>query len=452
MEPLLLSEIVNAVNGRLINCSDDFIIDNLSTKLTSVRKGYLFIPLKNVNSCESIMQANKKGAVAAVVTKEINCAIPQIIVKNTGAALTNLTKYYRSKFDIPVIAVTGSCGKTSTKGMIASVLSEQHPIHKTFENQNNVMGVIRTSLALRNSHNAVVYELGFPGKIGYIKGMTNITRPSIGVITNISTAHTKHLKNKDDVFKAKMEITTYFDENSILIINSDDKYLSTIKEKNYRIIKISTQGNGDYNAKDITNLVENGVEFKCNYKGEEHLFRINVPGVHNVYNALTAIAISDLLDIDVEKVKSGISKFRPEKLRMTLISTNNNVKIILDCYNANLESMKAGIDTLKPFKGNRRIAVLGDILELGPFTKETHREIGNYISDKCDILVSVGKFSKYIYEMAQKHGESKHFRTKKQASRYLKNIVKENDVLLIKGSRGMTMEQIANYLVKTFNS
>jgi UDP-N-acetylmuramoyl-tripeptide--D-alanyl-D-alanine ligase len=279
-----------------------------------------------------------------------------------------------------------------------------------------------------------------------IKNLADLVRPNIAIITNIGSAHLQKLGSKENIFNTKMEITDYFNEDNILIINSDDQYLSTIVEKPYKIIKISTKGLGDYNAFDIVNLGEAGVQFKCKYRNETLLLRMAAVGVHNVYNALAAIAVADLFDLDSEQIKTGILKFKPSELRMNIIRLKNNVTIIEDCYNASPDSMKSSIDVLDSFAHGRRIAILGDMLELGDYSIEAHKEIGNYLIDKCDMLVAVGHYSKYIAENSSPNIATKYFSTVKEACKHLEQLITAGDILLVKGSRSMEMEKIAEYL------
>jgi UDP-N-acetylmuramoyl-tripeptide--D-alanyl-D-alanine ligase len=451
MKPLKISEIVKVVNGTLINCTEDIIINSLSTRVFGVKPGYLYIYItyskSDYNPYPDVEQAIKNGASAIMVPCKIDCKLPQIIVENTDSALRELCKHYRKKFNIPIIAVTGTSGKTSTKDLIALVLGEKLNTHKTTSNENNIIGVSMTTLQLNDTHQISVIEIGL-SSYGHIEKGVDIVRPSIGVITSIGTAHIGNFGSKENIMKGKMEITTYFDKDDILIINGDDECLSTIKEKSYKIIRISLHGKGDYNAKDVVDLGEGGVEFKCDYKGNEHLFKVKVPGIHNVYNSMFALVIGDLFDIDVEDVKRGILKFQPDKLRMNVIKMKNNAKIILDCYTSELDSMKAGINVLKSFKGNKKIAVLGSMYGCGNLAEEIHREIGKYVIGKCDILVTIGGHAEFIHEEAKENMECKHFKTKEEACSYLKNVIQKDDVILINGGRILKLEQIADYLLQ----
>jgi UDP-N-acetylmuramoyl-tripeptide--D-alanyl-D-alanine ligase len=453
MMPLRINEIIQVVNGRPINCSNNAIVKDMARKIDYVTKGCIFIPSTGSTPVtkELAELAYQKGAEAVVLPNEINSYVPQIIVKDTITAYTEIYEYYRSKFKFPVIAVTGSAGKTSTKDMLALVLQQKFKVCKTIGNDNIIKGTIRTLLRMNNTHGAAVFEMAV-GRYARMKEKVHIARPNIAVITNISTAHIETLGSKENILKAKLEITSYFDNNSILIINNDDEYLSTIKDKPFKIIKVSTEGRGNYNAFDIVDKGQEGVQFKCNVKGETHLFKLNTPGAHFIYSALISIAIGELLGISIKEIKKGISAFMSQGLRINTLELKDNIKIIVDCYNANLISMKAGIDTLSSYKGNRKVAVLGDILEQGSYSEEVHRELGKYLAGKCDILIAFGKASKYIFEEAKTHTESYYFQTSEKVCLHLKKILTKDDVVLLKGSRGMHMEEIAKYLSKIFSN
>ncbi|EYE88407.1 UDP-N-acetylmuramoyl-tripeptide--D-alanyl-D-alanine ligase [Fervidicella metallireducens AeB] len=442
-------EIVQCLEHCTCDFKEDFLIKGISTDSRNIKDGDLFIALigQKFDGHEFVQSCYERGAAAVLVSKKVDVDCPQIIVNDTLAALREIARYYRDKFKTPIIAVTGSTGKTSTKEMIASVLKEKFNVHKTKQNFNNEIGLPLTLFELEKEHEISVLEMGM-NNLGEIERLAYIARPTIGVITNIGTAHIENLGSRENIMKAKMEITSFFDNKNTLIVNGDDEYLSTLENLPFKLIKVSTKGRGDYNAVDIVNLGENGVEFKCNYKGKIHDFRIIVPGIHNVYNALVAIAIADIYNLTVDEVINGIINFKPGKLRMDIINLENGIKIINDCYNANLDSMKAALDVLGDYKNNRRIAVLGDMFELGSFSEKAHKEVGSYAKDKCDLLIAVGNDARFIFEESNKSITSIYFKTKEEACRFLNTEIKDKDVILIKASRGMKMEYITNCITE----
>lgn len=448
MESLELNEIIGCLNGRTKNISKDIEIQGISTDSRNIAPGELFIALSGMNfdGHNYIENVFEKGAAAAIVSKDVDGDYPIIIVKDTLEALRKIAAFYRGKFHIPVIGVTGSTGKTSTKEMIAAVLQEKYNLHKTQQNFNNEIGLPHTLFNLNGNHEISVIEMGM-NNLGEIKRLSSMARPNVGVITNVGTAHIENLGTRENILNAKMEITTYFNSDNVLIINSDDEYLSRIKDKNYRVLGVSMEGRGDYNAEGINNLGEYGIEFNCRVRGEKHTFKIDLPGVHNVYNALFAIAVGDLYDVDVEKIKAGILNFNPGKMRMDIIEGNGGIKIINDCYNANPDSMKAALEVLAAYKNNRKIAVLGDMYELGAYSEEGHRKTGVYARSKCDILIAVGEHAKFIYEECNNLIESYHYKTKEEACTCIKGLIGQGDVILIKASRAMNMEYITNFII-----
>lgn len=449
MESLKINEIVDCLNGRAKNITLDFEINGVSTDSRNINKGELFIALigDSFDGHNFIHEAFKRGSIAAIVSRDVECDYPIIVVDDTLVGLKKIASFYKQKFHIPVIAVTGSTGKTSTKEMIAALLQEKFVVHKTLQNFNNEIGLPHTLFNLNKKHEVSVLEMGMNNP-GEIQRLADMARPDVCVITNIGTAHIENLGSREDILKAKMEITTYFTPNNVLILNSDDEYLSKIKSKSYKILRVSINGNGDYNATNINNLGENGIEFTVELRGNKHLFKIDLPGLHNVYNALYAIAIGDLYDVDVEQMKAGILNFNPGKMRMDIIELKDGVKIINDCYNANPESMKAALDVLSAYNNNRKIAILGDMYELGSYSKEAHRNTGEYAGDKCDILIAVGEQAVFIYEESKKHIESHYFKTREEACLNIKRLLKPKDVILIKASRRMNMEYITNFIIE----
>lgn len=449
METITLNELVDLLGSKVRNYKGDLKINNISTDTRTIKQGDLFVALKgeNFDGNNFVNKAIKNGAVCAIISKEIDCDIPCIIIENTLFALGKIASYYRSKFNIPLIGITGSVGKTSTKEVIACVLEKKFNVHKTDKNFNNEIGLPQTLFNLNNKHEVSVIEMGM-NNFNEIERLTNIAKPSIGVITNIGTAHIENLGNKEGIMKAKMEIDSCFNENSILIVNGDDEYLSKISNMPYNVIKVSINNAGDYNAYDIVELGENGTEFKVNFNGKEEKIKISSPGTYNIYNALISIVIGDILKVNIEDIKKGIEEYSPGGMRMNVINFDNGIKVIADCYNANLESMKASVNVLKTFKGNKRIAVLGDMFELGEYSEDAHREVGLETRENIDLLITIGQDSKYIFDEAKEYIECKHFESKEEAQEYLLRKISYNDIVLVKASRGMKLETIIDYITK----
>lgn len=451
MEGLRVKEIAEYLNGKILNLNEDISIEGISTDSRKINKGDLFFALigKNFDGHNYVRECINKGASLAIISKIVDENVPAILVEDTMQALRRLSGFYRDKFKIPFIAVTGSTGKTSTKEMIFSVLKEKFCVHKTEQNFNNEIGLPITLFQLEKEHEISVLEMGMNNP-GEIKRLVEIAKPSIGVITNIGTAHIENLGTRENILKAKLELTTGFKENNSLIVNGDDDYLGKLYGMPYELIKISTAGNGNYNAEDIIDQGEDGVEFKCNYRGEKYSFKISLPGIHNVYNALFAIAVADKYNLTADEIKNGLINFQPGKLRMEIVKLENGISIINDCYNANVDSMKAALNVLDSFKCNRKIAILGDMYELGDYSREAHEEVGEYALDKCNVLIAVGEDAINMHREASKKIESFYFKTKEEACQFLKTLIKEGDTLLIKASRGMNMEYVSKFLLQNF--
>lgn len=449
MENIALDQIVGLLDGKVENYKENITINKVSTDTRTIENGSLFVALKgeNFNGNKFVSKAEENGAVCAIVSEKVDCNIPYIIVDNTLFALGKIANHYKNQFKIPFIAVTGSVGKTSTKEVIASVLGKKFNVHKTDKNFNNEIGLPHTLFNLNKKHEVSVVEMGM-NNFGEIERLASIAVPSIGVITNVGTAHIENLGSREGILKAKMEITSGFDKDSILIVNGDDDYLKNINNKPYKVIKVSLNGNGDYNAYDLVDLGEYGIEFKVNYKGNEEIIKVNSPGVYNVYNALISIAIGEILEMDINDIKEGIKDFVPCGMRMNIQTLKNGVKIIADCYNANPESMKASLGVLSSFKGNKKIAVLGDMFELGDYAEKGHRETGIYARDKADMLIAIGENAKYIYDEAKEYIDCKHFINKEDAEKYLLQKLEPKDIVLVKASRGMKLETVIDYIIK----
>lgn len=447
MDKLKLSEIYEFLNLESLT-NEDLNITGLSTDTRNIRPGDIFIALvgKNFDGHDYINIAVEKGAVCVVVSQKIDINISSILVEDTLKALKLIAKGYKNKLNIEAVAVTGSAGKTTTKEMIASVLSQSLKVHKTDKNFNNEIGVPLTLMNLSKDHEISVLEFGM-NNFGEIEELAKVATPNIGVITNIGTAHIENLGNKEGILKAKMELTKDFEENNVLIINNDDEYLSGIKSDKYKIVRIGINKTADFTAFDIKEFGIEGIEFKCIYKGEELLIKVPIPGIHNVYNALFTVAIASNYNLSGIDIIKGIQSFKPLKQRMDIIRIGNGITIINDTYNANPESMKATLDVLKTYSEGERIAVLGDMLELGDHSAQAHERIVEYSKDKCEMLLTVGEeFNKVIYKA---EGNFKHFTFKDKNSlfEFLKTNIGLKATILIKGSRGMKMEEIVEKLL-----
>ena len=454
---ITVNKIVEICNGKLLAGEKNIEIETYSKDTRTLKKGDMYLGIKGekINGNNYIEQAFINGAIGCITDENVNEEIinkykEKVIIKveNTIKAIQELAKYKRSLYDIPVIAVTGSVGKTSTKDIIANVLGQKYKVLKTEGNMNNHIGLPMTLLKLKD-HTAVVVEMGM-NHFGEISLLTDIARPTLAVITNIGTSHIGNLGSRENILKAKLEIL----EGMIvpkIIINNDNDLLHKWYEKNKNKIEIHTfgiQNESELTAKDIK-LKEESSEFLA--KSPSGLVKINVPvgGEHFVYNALCAIEVGHILGIADDNIKKGIEKFELTKKRMDIKKLANGAILINDAYNASYESMKASLNFLARHTGKRKIAVLGDMFELGEYTEELHRNVGKeVVKNGIDILICSGENSKYIIEEAKKSKNLKIYfmNNNEQIVEKLTQELRNGDVVLVKASNGMKFFEICQKL------
>ncbi len=451
MQYLTTDDILKATGGTLI-CGGDLEFNNITTDSRKARNGMLFVPIagERFDGHEFINAAFELGAQAAITHKDTEPVLGKTLIRvdDTFMALGDIAKYYKKKYNVPTVAVTGSVGKTTTKDMLASVMAQKFNTLKTQGNFNNEIGLPLTVFGLEKEHEAAVLEMG-QSHFGEIHHLADIARPDVAVITNIGMSHIENLGSQDGIFKAKMEIADFFDATDTLIVNGDDKFLNTVSNKEYKVIKYGIENeNCDIRAYDVTDKGVDGVEFSVNIGSTPYRVCINVPGVHNVYNALAAICVGNEFDIAPDKIISGIENFELTKMRMA-VEKFNNITVINDCYNASPDSVRASLKVLASADAKRKIAVLGDILEMGDFAKDAHTSLGAAVSESgAEILVTVGGNAKYIADGLTDGIKPQviHFDKTRTASEYVYGMVKDGDVVLVKASRGMKFEMIVEMI------
>ncbi len=455
MQTLICSEILEAVKGILISGDNNLNLTNISTDSRRISEGDLFIPIagEKFDGHDFIIAALNTGAEAVFTHKDIPAIKGKTIIKveDTLKALGDLAAYYRQKFRIPFVGVTGSVGKTSTKDMIASVFSQKYNVLKTGGNFNNEIGLPLTIFNLDSFHEAGIIEMGMSG-LGEIGRLTSITKPNIAVITNIGTSHIEKLGSRQNILKAKMEILDGLNRDGLVVLNGDDKLLFGMKDLlKFRTVFYGIGEGLDYQAYNLKSLGEKGISFDIMIKNHEYKIHIPAPGTHNVYNALAAIASGLELDIPMDKIIRGIKDFTPSQMRLN-ITNINEFKVINDVYNASPQSMEAAINVLKDVANDERsIAVLGDMLELGEWSTSLHREVGKYAVLKgIKYIITVGKNGGEIasgaIESEVKKDNVFSFKNNEEVNEFLSAFVKSGDIILVKGSRGMKMEQIVEHL------
>ena len=449
MQTLTLEEISRATGGKIISGSPDMIVDNITTDSRKAQRG-LFIPIagERFDGHDFIKSAFDNGADAVISHKEISYPEKAVIlVKDTFEALADIARFYKEKYYIKTVSVTGSVGKTTTKDMIAGALGAKLKVIKTSGNMNNEIGVPLTVFTIEKEHEAAVIEMGM-SHFGEIRKLASVVKPDIGVITNIGMSHIENLGSREGIFKAKMEIADYFGENNTLIVNGDDDYLGTLEnDKQYKIIKYGIYSDrNDIFAVDIENHGIGGMSFTAVTPEGNYPVKVSVAGEHNVYNALAAICAGLEMGLDMPDIISGIENFKLTAMRME-IEKIGGITVINDCYNASPDSMRAAFGVLADTGAKRTVAVLGDILEMGEYAPAEHEALGASLAQRgIDILVTAGENAAYISKGAKENGmnEIYSFDSTDEAAEFVKNKLLPGDAVLIKASRGMKFEKIYN--------
>ena len=431
--------------------SYEFLHCNTNSK--TIQKGETFFAIGQGN--KYVKDALEKGASGCVVEEDV-CPVllleyPDVTivkVRNSLKTLQNLAAFKRALYHIPVIAVTGSVGKTTTKDIIASVLSKKYDVLKTEGNFNNHIGLPLTIMRLEE-HTALVLEMGM-NHFHEIETLTKIARPSIAVITNVGTSHIGILGSRQNILKAKLEILEGLQETGTLIINNDNDLLKAWNEKRaktniYDVLTYSIHEASDIKANNVE-MEENKTEFDVKYKGKELKIELPTFGEPFAYSSLAAIAVANVLRVNSEDVEDALKHFEITKKRME-VKVIDGVKFINDAYNASYESVKCALEALSNMEATRKIAVLGDMFELGDFSEELHRKVGKEVdANDVDVLITVGEYSKYIDNEAKNIKEKIHLDNKDEAIAKIKEMKKEGDVFLIKASNGMKLYEIVENL------
>ena len=453
-----VKDIIEITKGKLITGNEQIECENFSKDTRTIQKGDIYIGIKGEKFDGSLFwkQALDNGADVVIIE---NVEITQdelenysnktiIKVENTLESLYEIAKYKRSLYNIPIIAVTGSVGKTSTKDIIASVVGTKYKTLKTEGNNNNNIGLPLTILKLKD-HEAAVIEMGM-NHFGEISLLTDIAKPTLSVITNIGTSHIGNLGSRENILKAKLEILEGMEIPKI-IINNDNDLLHKWYEENKEKIEIHTFAIKNESSLVAQNIIsqEESSEFEAISQNEKIQIRVPVGGEHFVYNALCATEVGRILEIPDEKIKQGIAKFELTKKRMDIKKLGNGAILINDAYNASYESMKASLEFLENHTGERKIAVLGDMFELGEFAEELHKKVGEEVAKRnIDILICAGEFSKYIIEEANKNKKIQTYfmNNNEEIVEKLCQESRNGDVILVKASNGMKFFEICQKL------
>lgn len=443
-------------------------IRQISTDSRSIRRGDLFVALRGdrFDGHDFVPAVLAKGAVGAIVHDEYQLPheaaarrkSSQLAPVLFGArdplfAYQQLATHHRSRFDIPVVAVTGSNGKTTTKDMVASVLAQRWRTLKTEGNFNNRIGVPHTLFRLSGRHQAAVIEMGVDQQ-GQTIRLCEIVKPTIGLITNIGPDHLEFFGSMEGSAQAKAELLDLLPADGAVVLNADDSYFDYLASRaRCRVVSFGLSEKADVRAVDIISDVRYGTTFRLLLPGKSRptTVKIKVHGTHNVTNALAAAAVGTVLNMSGATIAQGLGRFRPAAMRSQVVA-HHGVQIINDCYNANPASMKAAIQLLAQWTPAReRIAVLGDMLELGPEARQMHREVGQFLAaQQVSRLIVCGSLGREIAEGARRGGMAEEQITEAidaaAAADYLKTVLRQRDVVLVKASRGMKMEQVVQVL------
>ena len=460
MKKILVKNILEITGGELIIGKEDLICENFSKDTRAIKDGDTYIGIKGEKFDGNIFwkEAFRSGANAVIVEnidfnkKELEEFKEKTIIRvgSTLNALYKIANFKRELYNIPVIAITGSVGKTSTKDIIGSVVKQKYKTLKTEGNNNNNIGMPFTILKLKEEE-AMVLEMGM-NHFGEIELLSNIAEPTLSVITNIGTSHIGNLGSRENILKAKLEILSGMKNKKIVINNDNDllhKWYLENKD-NMPIITYGIENKSDIMAKDIE-LTEDGSIFTCEFNNEKTRVEVPIGGIHFVYNALCAICVGIENKIDIDDILKGIKTVELTKKRMDIIELKNGVKLLNDTYNASFESMQATLKYIEGYKANRKIAVLGDMFELGDFAKQLHEKVGKAVVDsKIDILICTGDNAKYIVQEAKKQGMSEnnifYFENKEDIPQNITKMWKEGDIILFKASNGMKFFDIVDKL------
>lgn len=456
MLSISLNELLKVTAGKLWDDveANQTIARGVSIDSRTIKRENLFvaIPGERFDGHQFVSEAAKRGASLVILSQEKTNQVnkeklegtPAVLVKDARKALRDIALWHRNKFGVPTVAVTGTNGKTTTKDMIAQVLSSEFRVLKSIRSYNNLVGVPLTLFEMNSDTEVLVLELGMsnPGEIGVL---TRTAKPSLGIITNIGPAHLESMESLEKIAQAKFELLDNMPLPNTAVLNADDEFLAQrIKEAKEETISFAINNKADFKASEITTTDEGYIGFKLNGRLNVNL---KLLGEHNVYNALAAFAVGAHMGVEEAKIKRSLERYKPSELRMELVRLGN-VKVINDSYNANPVSMANALKTLRQMKNEgRRLAVLGDMLELGEKTFDYHLELGRSVAEsKIDLLLTVGKHSSAIADGAQQYGMSPErifaFDTNQKVSAYLLENLKAGDLVLIKGSRRMKLEEV----------
>lgn len=437
----MLSEIAKAL-GTEINKEAE--ITAICTDTRDIKKGCVFVAIKGerFDGHDFAVQAVKDGAEAVITERKIR-GVSCIVTESTRMAYLKLAQYYRSKFSPILVGVTGSVGKTTTKEMISLVLSEKYNTLKTSGNLNNEIGLPKTLFNLTSEHKAAVIEMGM-SHLGEIERLSRTARPTIGVITNIGFSHIENLHSQQGILQAKLEILRGMDGSAPLIVNGDDVSLYPLTYQLGR--EVLSYGilnpDSDFRAVDIREE-DDATYFTVEYRDGRKDIMLPCIGRHNIMNALAAFCIGIQSGLNTDEIANALSKYKADGLRQNIVKKGEQT-VIIDCYNASPDSMKASLTVLSQLKNARKIAVLGSMLELGTMSEMLHEKVGEFAYEaKTDKIFCYGDDCKFTAKRAMELGmDVSYINDKQELANTLKSYLMPDDAVLFKGSRGMKLEEL----------
>ncbi len=451
---LSLSQIAEYTGGKLYG-DGNVIVNGFFTDSRQAEKGKMFVAIKGekTDGHKYIPMCIEKGCNACfseeILSDDIN--IDYVLVENSVAALQKCGEKCRANIKVPVVGITGSVGKTTTKEIISLALSSSLCVNKTIGNANGQIGVPQMVMRTEPEHDICVFEMGmsYPGEM---KRIVDIARPNIAVMTNIGVSHIEFHGTRENIMKEKLLIADYIGATGTIFVNGDDDLLCTLKKKHEigelepSVVTFGIGDDCDFRAYDIKEA--NGeTEFKFRLENNEYAVKLPVIGLHNVRNALAALCVSEYVGLDLDKAIAALATYKSPDMRGE-IKIYGSVTVIDDTYNASPDSMISSLDMLSRFEG-RKIAVLSDMLELGSYSEKGHTDVGKATNEKgIDFLIAVGNEAEFIYKGFDNSEKSVYFKTNAEVNAFLDDFIKSNDNVLIKGSRGMHTEEIREHLSK----
>ena len=458
METITVGQLLEAVHGTLLGGSQDMelTVSGVDTDSRDIHPGSLFIPLVGERFdghayITSALEAGAAGCLTARVRTDYREDKFYIQVGNTQRALRDLAAWYKNRFQIPFVGITGSVGKTTAKDMIAAVLSVKYKVLKTEGNFNNNIGLPLTLLRLDHTHQVGVLEMGMdkPGEIDYL---SDIVRPEVGVITNIGDAHIEKLGSRENIFKAKCELLpNIHKEGGLVVLNADDPMLTTLRGNTpVQAVFCGKAEDADYRAQVTGGDGVSHIHCHVTTPNMERDIRIPALGEHMIYPTLIATAVGEHFGLTPDEIEDGIARFVPTRMRMNVIQREGEITILDDSYNANPQSMRAAISVLADTHSSWKVAILGDMFELGPYAPALHAGVGDYLGKRgINCLVAVGKLSEHMAQGARDAGVPTVYSctNKEEAKAVLPEVVRPDSTILVKASRGMALEELTAQLL-----